>query len=532
MILILHQYVFRELFRVFLLATVALTLMLSIGQLVPAIQEFGVSPSQLIRLLGYFLPITLTFVLPMSALFSASLVYGRFAADRELDACRASGISMRTLLYPGLMLAVLVAVSNLVLSFYVAPAFIHRSEKSVKANAEQILFRNIQKKGHYRLPGSPYKLFADRAIPEMNILEGVVVFESGSEDLIAAERAKIIINTFSTYNEATIVAQNAYRFDEVSPAFVGMTEITARFPPLLSDDIKFQKIEQLKRIRADKMNFYPIYDLAMQTRAQMAVEMLAADINRKMRQSSDYYQLQEIDESRVYLLSAGECIVDPKESCQITLTAPIQLLQLDKVRNTMTVKYNSNEGFIALTNDGPQLRLELVLRNPTWQREGQSSFVSVRRYVPNIRFPAHLAESLKTDNLLQRLQSAGQDRFAFLPAPSDQLLRSYESLEKELREVDSDIHSEIHSRLVMGLGCVALILMGIALGIQFRGGHMLSAFGASAIPGGVLVVFILSGKELTKNPAVSPMSGVAVIWAGLAVLLVLTLWAYRKLLRT
>lgn len=531
MILIIHRYVFRELFRVFLLATVALTLMLSIGQLVPTIQEFGVSPRQIIHLLGYFMPITLTFVLPMSALFSASLVYGRFAADRELDACRASGISMRTLLYPGLMLAVLVAVTNLALSFYVAPAFIHRSEKSVKANAEQILFRNIQKKGHYELPGSPYKLFADRVIPEKNIIEGVVVADNRSPNLVTAERAKVLINTHSTYNEATIVAQNAYRFDEVAPAFVGMTQITFRFPPLLSDDVKFQKIEQLKRIRADKMNFYPIYDLAMKTRAQLAVEMLAADINRKMQQSSDYYQLQEIDESRVYLLSAGQCLVDPKESCRIILAAPIQLLQLDKVRNTMTVKYNSDEGFLALTDDDP-LRLELVLRNPTWQREGQSSFVSVRRYVPNIRFPMHMADSLRTDNLLQMLHTAGQDQFSFLPAPSTQLLQSFQRLQKELREVDSDIRAEIHSRLVMGLGCVALILMGIALGIRFRGGHMLSAFGASAIPGGVLVVFILSGKELTKNPAVSPVTGVAVIWAGLAVLLVLTLWAYRRLLRT
>lgn len=537
MVLILHQYVFRELFRVFLLSTVALTLMLSVGLLVPTIQDYGVSPGQIIHLLGYFMPITLTFVLPMSALFAASLVYGRFAADRELDACRASGISMRTLLYPGLMLAILVALANLTLSFHIAPAFVHRSEKSVKANAEQILFRNIQKKGFYSLPGGRYRLYADRAIPDMKILEGVVIVDARDDknkpaQLITAEKAKVLISTHSTYNQATIVAQNAYRFDEITPVYVGMTEVTTQFPPLLSDDVKFQKIEQLKRIQADKLNFYPIYDLAMQTRAQLAVEMLAADINRQMQQSSDYYQFEEADQSRVFLLSAARCTVDPKRPTRLNLEAPIQLLQVDKLRNTMTVKYNSGQGFLSLENDGPQLRLEMVLENPTWERSGQAPFVAVRKYVSNIRFPMPLADSLKTEDLLTLLQTAGQDGFSFLSSPGPLLTKLYQQLQKKLNRVDSEIQAEIHSRLVLGLGCIALILVGIALGIKFRGGHMLSAFGASAIPGGVLVVFILSGKELTKNPAAAPMTGVLVMWAGLAVLLVLTWWIYRKLLRT
>lgn len=537
MILILHQYIFRELLRVFVLATVALTLMLSVGLLVPTIQEYGVSPEQIIHLLGYFMPITLTFVLPMSALFSASLVYGRLAADRELDACRASGISMRTLLYPGLMLAILVAAANLVLSFHVAPAFVHRSEKSVKANAEQILFRNIQKKGFYSLPRSRYKLYADRTIPQMNLLEGVIIVDSRDDfrepaQLITAEKAKVLIRSHSTYNEATIVAQNAYRFDEVNPVYIGMTEITSQFPPLLADDVKFQKIEQLKRIKADKLNFFPVYELAMQTRAQLATEMLAADINRAMQQGTDYYQFKEADQPKVYLLKVAQCRVDPKRPNRLNFVPPIELLQVDKDRNTLTVRYNSQEGFMVLESTGPQLRLEMTLENPTWQREGQSSFVSVRRYIPGIRFPSPLTESLQTEDLLGLLDQVGRDNFAFLQSPTPLLIDSYKQLQKKLGRVDSEIRAEIHSRLVLGLGCVSLILVGIALGIRFRGGHMLSAFGASAIPGGVLVVFILSGKELTKNPAAAAMTGVMVMWAGLAVLAILTLWIYRKLLRT
>lgn len=157
MFFLLHRYLLKELLRVFLLATVALTLMLSVGLLVPMIREFGVSPQQMLHLIGDFCPITLTFVIPMGALFASAITYGRFAADRELDACRASGIRFWTLIQPGFSLALAAALANLLLSFHITPAFVHRSEYRVRADAKQILFRNIQRKGYWDLPGGRYK---------------------------------------------------------------------------------------------------------------------------------------------------------------------------------------------------------------------------------------------------------------------------------------------------------------------------------------------------------------------------------------
>ncbi|HEC01947.1 MAG TPA: LptF/LptG family permease, partial [Phycisphaerales bacterium] len=92
MLFTLHRYIFRELFRVFLLAAVGLTLILSLGSILQPVQEFGLGSRQVVHLMGYFLPITLTFVLPMAALFAGALVYGRFASDNEYDACRATGV--------------------------------------------------------------------------------------------------------------------------------------------------------------------------------------------------------------------------------------------------------------------------------------------------------------------------------------------------------------------------------------------------------------------------------------------------------
>ena len=79
MVFTLHRYIFREVFKVFVLAVVALTLMMSLGLILQPVQEYGVGPRQVLHLMGYFLPITLTFVLPIAARFATALVYGRFA---------------------------------------------------------------------------------------------------------------------------------------------------------------------------------------------------------------------------------------------------------------------------------------------------------------------------------------------------------------------------------------------------------------------------------------------------------------------
>ncbi len=249
MVFTLHRYIFREIFRVFILAAVALVLILSLGSILRPIQEFGVGPRQVIYLIGYFLPITLTFVLPMAALFATALVYGRFAADNELDACRASGVPLSTLVYPGLALAIMVAIANLILSFHVMPAFVHRAEKSLKADAKQILFRNIQQRGFYKPPGTDSRIYADYANAENDTLTGVIVAdvkEARIEKIITAESATVRFNPQRTFNEVLITTNNPYQMasEDLTGFSAESMVLTLEFPPLLGDDIKFKKIRR------------------------------------------------------------------------------------------------------------------------------------------------------------------------------------------------------------------------------------------------------------------------------------------------
>jgi len=53
--------------------------------------------------------------LPVAALFATTMVYGRLAADNELTACRAAGISFFAIAWPALVLGFTVALSSLFL---------------------------------------------------------------------------------------------------------------------------------------------------------------------------------------------------------------------------------------------------------------------------------------------------------------------------------------------------------------------------------------------------------------------------------
>jgi len=144
----------------------------------------------------------------------------------------------------------------------------------------------------------------------------------------------------------------------------------------------------------------------------------------------------------------------------------------------------------------------------------------------------NLANEVKTENGSLRVEKL----ITFLPElpglrPSKSL-RSLESkLNREINKALVRIKAEIHTRLAFGAGCIPMILIGIGLGIIKKGGHLLSAFGASCIPAAVLIVCIISGENLIKSHGSGTNAGIAVIWAGLAFLLLLVFAIYYNLLK-
>jgi lipopolysaccharide export LptBFGC system permease protein LptF len=539
MVFTLQRYIFRELFKIFLLAAIGLTLILSLGGVLRPVQEYGVGPRQVLHILLYFMPITLTFVLPMAALFASALAYGRFASDNELDACRASGISLTTLVYPGLALAILVAIANLLLSFHVMPYFVHLAERSLKADAKQILFRNIQRRGFYGLPPNDrYVIYADQADPKTSTLYGIVAVESRLDSLtriVTCESAQVQFDTRQRSNEVRLTYRNARLIGGADDDWIDSEAASIRweFGSLLGDDITFKKIQEMKQIRMNLMLFDPVAKMARDTYGQLAAELLAQDI-RKALAASEHSSYPLSGQSRIVRLSAMGCTVEP--GLTVSLPPPVTVEEYDSRTGTLLRKLSceKDKATIYLDEDVPDQRVHLRLSNV---RVAGTGLPIVHLAIRNLAMPESVRRSLDggPDRLAASVAedpgAAGASAWGGLEQPSPQLLQFRSALAREIRGTLVDIQAEINSRLVFGVGCIPMILIGIGLGIIKRGGHLLGAFGVSCAPAVVLIVGIISGRHITQNLGSQAVSGILIMWAGLTFLIFLTLCIYGWLLR-
>jgi len=540
MVFTLQRYIFRELFKIFILATVALTLILSFGGILRFVQEYGVGIREFLHILFYFMPVTLTFVLPMAALFAAALTYGRFASDNELDACRASGIGIWTLVYPGLSLAILVAIANLLLSFHVMPYFVRLAEQSLTADAKQILFRNIQRQGYYNLPlkkDQQYLIYADYADSKTNTLYGIVVIEStpqGFRRIITCESARVSFNRDDRFNEVQLTTHNTKRLGGLDDMWfeIGTASFRQEFGSLLADRIKFKKIEEMKRIRANPMLFGPVAEIAHEAYIRLAAELLAQDIRTRLNSSpAQFYPLD--GKSQKVRFSAKDCSLenDPAVSLQPPTVVEEYAAQGDRPPQ----KFRCNKAVLYLEDSSPSMastsftepRLHMQLSNAEIIATGQSL---IHHAISGLAMPENIAQALASKPPLQLVRPGSIPSVLTVP-PSPKLAGLQSSLDRELRGTLVDITGEVNSRLVFGIGCIPMILIGIGLGIIKRGGHLLSAFGASCVPGAVLIVAIISGRQVAGNVRWEPTPGILIMWSGLVFLLLLTAVIYGKLLR-
>jgi hypothetical protein len=304
------------------------------------------------------------------------------------------------------------------------------------------------------------------------------------------------------------------------------------FGPLLGDDIKFKKIDEMKKIRdVDLTLFYPIAKLARETYIQFIAELLAEDIaDKTSSEPGSLYKLHSGD--KLVEFAAGRCIVGDEKD--VELSGEVEVIEYDVTGRQRLRTLRCDKAFLHLEGDEMAPTLTMELYNPSWrQAEGSQALAMGWLRIRGLIIPKNVRSSANifaTENGLDAKKLAA-DSSALKKEPSPKLRNLQNNLQREIRNALADIDAEIHSRLVFGIGCVSLIMIGIGLGIILKGGHLLSAFGAGSVPAALLILCIMMGKNITKNPKVQTGSGILLIWSGFVILSLLALEIYRRLLK-
>ena len=534
MVFTLHRYIFFDLIKKFFLALTVLSLVMGLGMMLKPLRSFNIDPMKVPQLVAYSLPITITMVLPIAALLATTLTYGRLAFDNEINACRSSGISVVSLIYPAGTLALLIGLASLLLGFHSIPYFISRFENIISEDAEAMIFRGIEKKGHLSNMFPGLVIHADYVQPQENLLYGVTLLVTDKdkvETVFTAKCVKLQVEKDATTGENFMQMKLVDAKTLVDGGFgqSGVLEPSYPIPSVFRDKIKFKNLDELKEISSNLISFSPIRQEYKEVIDQLTLESLF-DYTNEILSEKGIISFA-CGNGYIVNISANSCVapdIKQKKSSYnadiISNSGIVKVLYYDPVDQTRRKSYVCEKAILKKEELSSRIVLEMITA-----KQVNSSGVP----------PMHVSY-LITDIIIPKQVALQADEFSvndFVKEPvmpdfaSEKLSKGAKRLHDKCKSLLVEIAAEKHSRLAFGVSCIVLTLMGTALGIVFKSGHLLTAFGISFVPAAFCLITLFTGKHIAENSS-DLSGGLIFMWSGIGLVSILNLFLYRGLTRT
>lgn len=206
----LRSYIVRQMLATLLMTVVVFTFVLLLGNVLKQVLDLIVGGQVSVRLVAeailLLIPYVWSFALPVGMLTASLLVFGRFSADNELTAVRASGISLISLVSPVLVLSLVLCGLSAWVNMDIAPrcrvahkSIISRAKDRMLDSKSGISVASLLPEGRYikDIPG--YIIYVEKN--RGGVIEGVTVMglpnKSNVTYSVLAPRGEIRLDAIS-----------------------------------------------------------------------------------------------------------------------------------------------------------------------------------------------------------------------------------------------------------------------------------------------------------------------------------------------
>lgn len=553
----LFWYIFKDLFRIFMMASGALAGIMSFGGLLRPLTHQGLDLGQVGQVLTFFGPAMTTYSFPIAALFATTVVYGRLSADNELTACRAGGMSLMSLTVagPALVLGLVVAVVSLLFLCFVVPTCTLKVEKVLYSNLAKLVTTRIQR--NHEIPFGEATIYAqDAYLPPADtvppgqqqvVLLGPTIVTV--ERPIPGERDYRVPKEFMTAGQALVYISQRPDDEQVDLTvrlirgfkfprkFLGAMQAGIEetecgpilIPSPIKEDTKFMNVWRLKALYerpGDSRKIRNmISDLVRRDQEFTFLGSIAARLN-----GPEHRAVFEIENGERYVITrdaSAPAAALEHDSMRIKArpgnqTRPVSFIR-QRTSQPETLVRAADLTLKALpSSDEAQIDCSVTLNDCMSQTE--------EGVIPRANFTQHFSVPMEAD--VAAIADRGLAFYAQQP--------NYEYVRRELRQLLNEIWAESNARASFAVSCLILVMVGCALGMIFRSGNFLTAFAVSFIPALLSITLIIAGQRTAGSiathdlkPYTDPLQlGLGLIWAGngvnLAIASVLMWRLHRK----
>ncbi len=539
--------------KTLLLSAAGLTGVLSTcGGVFAIIPLEDITAEQTVLLLALVVPTCAAFTLPIAALFSATITYGRMAADNEFTAIRSSGINTVVLFLPCLALCVLSAATTFVFFNFLIPGLTTQIRDLTRVGIRTLMAQALTSSGgiafeniriHADEFGSLTRRPGDGLDPNVEALwiRNFVFIEFEKQG--GAGSGLVEDRGVEGYDDIV-------RFGSGDSAMVKFTlgdnpQVEVDLSGILSIELP-QALPDSDRLR---LGPFPLPTMSLKPKRmslpqllqyRRAPELVFDNITEKLELTRRVILARLLfDEVQQSMDSKGYCTFGVPEGSARLYAEKLEIgqrggqkfwLELSDVRleRPSDEVYRADQARLDL--EGPTvdtLALILSLSAPVYRaRSGDpEDRVTLSARQVGLEIPAAVAERFASSEFApQRLWDGDVD---YALGPEVQALRK--DLRKTRDKYVQRMYAEIHMRGVFSLSVIVLGVLGAALGIIYRGGQALVAFGMSFVPALGVIGLVILGKNLATSSGLLPV-GLAVMWSGLLGTAVVDLVMFRKVL--